>query len=178
MPSGTLAGRFSKQYPDLDSNQDLNLRRVRCDPLHHRDANSNRADDWIRTSMDRFTKPAPFFVEPRRHQHEREESNLVERLWRPLALPGARSCDVGNGPRLRPRRRCYSAASVTFQYASLTNLSQLAMRMLGAAYSGFQAGRTGDLRRRNPACAGVRSALRLLQATQANTQFVQLEMPP
>ena len=25
------------QYPDLESNQDLDLRRVRCDPLHHRD---------------------------------------------------------------------------------------------------------------------------------------------
>jgi hypothetical protein len=25
------------EYPDLDSNQDLDLRRVQCDPLHHRD---------------------------------------------------------------------------------------------------------------------------------------------
>ena len=115
MPSGTPAGHFGEQYPDLESNQDLNLRRVRCDPLHHRDADSNRADDWIRTSMDRFTKPAPFFVEPRRHKHEREESNLVGRLWRPLALPGARSCDVATVRDSRPRRRCYSAASVTFQ---------------------------------------------------------------
>jgi hypothetical protein len=24
-------------YPDLESNQDLDLRRVQCDPLHHRD---------------------------------------------------------------------------------------------------------------------------------------------
>ena len=28
---------FLFQYPDLESNQDLDLRRVRCDPLHHRD---------------------------------------------------------------------------------------------------------------------------------------------
>ena len=28
------------QYPDLGSNQDLDLRRVRCDPLHHRDVQS------------------------------------------------------------------------------------------------------------------------------------------
>jgi len=38
-------------------------------------------------------------------QHEREESNLVWRLWRPSALPGARSCDVGVGPtRAAPAR--------------------------------------------------------------------------
>ena len=56
MPSVTLAGRESGawtfggvqcdrypsghrslQYPDLDSNQDQDLRRVLCDPLHHRD---------------------------------------------------------------------------------------------------------------------------------------------
>ena len=34
--SGTLAGHVLK-YPNLESNQDLDLRRVRCDPLHHRD---------------------------------------------------------------------------------------------------------------------------------------------
>lgn len=33
---------ISNQYPDLESNQDLDLRRVRCDPLHHRD---NRKDE-------------------------------------------------------------------------------------------------------------------------------------
>ena len=38
----------------------------RCDPLHHRDIHA-RADDWIRTSINRFTRPAPFSVEPRRH---------------------------------------------------------------------------------------------------------------
>ena len=32
--SSTLAGH---EYPDLDLNQGLNLRRVRCYPLHHRD---------------------------------------------------------------------------------------------------------------------------------------------
>ena len=50
--------------PNLESNQDQDLRSVLCCPLHHRDL---RADDWIRTSIDRFTKPAPFSVEPRRH---------------------------------------------------------------------------------------------------------------
>jgi hypothetical protein len=32
---------------------------------------SHRADDWIRTSMNRFTKPAPFSLEPRRQARAR-----------------------------------------------------------------------------------------------------------
>ena len=35
--SGTLAGQNATQCLDQESNLDLNLRRVRCDPLHHRD---------------------------------------------------------------------------------------------------------------------------------------------
>ncbi len=85
---------------DLDSNQDQDLRRLRCDPLHHRDKShsiNKRADGWIRTSIILFTKQVPFSVEPRRQsndarEHEREESNPVGRFWRPPALPGARSC--------------------------------------------------------------------------------------
>ena len=46
------------QYPDLESNQDQDLRRILCCPLHHRDM---RADDWICTSMSRFTKPVPSY---------------------------------------------------------------------------------------------------------------------
>jgi hypothetical protein len=45
------------QCPNLDSNQDHDLRRVGCDPLHHRDG--TRADGGIRTRMIRFTRPAP-----------------------------------------------------------------------------------------------------------------------
>ena len=33
------------QYPDLESNQDLDLRRVQCDPLHHRDRSQSRRLD-------------------------------------------------------------------------------------------------------------------------------------
>jgi hypothetical protein len=55
------------QYPDLESNQDFDLRRVACDPLHHQDI--ERADDWIRASILRFTRPLPFYVEPRRQFH-------------------------------------------------------------------------------------------------------------
>ena len=74
-----------------------------------------RADGWICTSMMRFTKPPPRCSAtsaaktgpicaqhpPGRSgkldlspfcKHEREDSNPVGRLWRPSALPGARSC--------------------------------------------------------------------------------------
>jgi hypothetical protein len=60
--SGTLAGCVN-QYPDLDLNQGLDLRRVQC-------------------------KSAT----PSGHEHEREESNPVEQFWRLPALPGAHSC--------------------------------------------------------------------------------------
>ena len=53
------------QRPDLESNQGQGLRRAPCDPLHHRDKHT-RADDWICTSMMRFTGPPPFSIEPRR----------------------------------------------------------------------------------------------------------------
>jgi hypothetical protein len=56
-------------------------------PTHSQAINA-RADDWIRTSMNLFTRQVPFSVEPRR-QHEREESNPVRQLWRLTALPGA-----------------------------------------------------------------------------------------
>ena len=62
MRSGTLAGCVN-QYPDLDLNQDLDLRRVQC-----------------KSST------------PSGHEHEREESNPVEQFWRLPALPGAHSC--------------------------------------------------------------------------------------
>ena len=62
MLSGTPTGHVVK-YPDLESNQDQDLRRVLCCPLHHRDV---RADDWICTSITPLTRRMPFSVEPRR----------------------------------------------------------------------------------------------------------------
>ncbi len=47
------------QCLDQESDLDLDLRRVLCDPLHHRDVQT-RADDWICTSIERFTGPLPF----------------------------------------------------------------------------------------------------------------------
>ena len=44
-----------------------------------------RADDWICTSIIRFTGPAPYSVEPRRQKQECKESNPAQRFWRPLA---------------------------------------------------------------------------------------------
>ena len=61
--SGTLAGCVVSQYPDLDLNQDLDLRRVQC------------------------KSPTPSG-----HEHEREKSNPVKQFWRLPALPGAHSC--------------------------------------------------------------------------------------
>ena len=68
--------------------------------------------------------------------------------------------------------------SVTFQYASLMNFDQLAIRMVWSAYSGFQAGRIGRFRIRIRAWSGVRSAFRLLHSMHASTQFSQLDTPP
>ena len=48
----------------------------------------------------------------------------------------------------------------TFQYASLMNFDQLAIRTECRAYSGCQAGRTGCFRSLTPAWPGVRSASR------------------
>jgi hypothetical protein len=48
----------------------------------------HRADDWIRTSMNRFTRPA-LFLSHVGNQHEREDSNPVRQFWRLPALPGA-----------------------------------------------------------------------------------------
>jgi hypothetical protein len=53
---------------------------------------TRRADDWIRTSILRLTRAVPFWIEPRRHKQERKDSNPVQRLWRPRALPGASLC--------------------------------------------------------------------------------------
>ena len=117
------------QHPDLESNQVQGFRKALCDPLHHRD--TFRADDWIRTSMERFTRPPPFSIEPRRQAGvqgfepcgaalEAASSPRRTLLYRP------RPCDRGH-------RRVNYSFSVTFQYASLMNFDQLSIRMLWSA---------------------------------------------
>ena len=53
---------------------------------------TNRADDWICTSICRLTKPVPSGSSHVGDMHEREESNPVKQFWRLPALPGAHSC--------------------------------------------------------------------------------------
>lgn len=48
------------------------------------------ADDWIRTSINRFTKPEPSYSATSA-KHERKDSNPVCQFWRLTALPGAHS---------------------------------------------------------------------------------------
>ena len=88
--SGTLAGCVMNQYPDLDLNQDLDLRRVQC----------NSATPSGQTEPTTGFAPASAGLQNRcllqsSHvgiKHEREESNPVEQFWRLPALPGAHSC--------------------------------------------------------------------------------------
>ena len=97
-----------------------------------------RADDWIRTSMERFGhrqrgRPPPFSIEPRRQlKQECKDLNLVGRLWRPLPLPGGHPCTAPGLAAGDHWRKAYSR-SVTFQYASLMNFDQLSIRMLWSA---------------------------------------------
>ena len=60
MLSATPSGQV--QRPDQESNLDQDLRRVLCAPLHHRDKFTPRADDWIRTSINRIKRPVHYLV--------------------------------------------------------------------------------------------------------------------
>lgn len=115
--------RAIKQYPDLESNQGLDLRRVQCNPLHHRDQQeptTGFAPACFRLQDGRLSQSSHVGS-----QHEREDSNPIQRLWRPPALPGARSCKAAETRDLGGH--CHSSSS-TVQYASLRNLDQLSIR--------------------------------------------------
>ena len=87
-----------------------------------------RADDWICTSIMRFTGPPPSSIEPRRQQAGvqgfepcRAALETASAPRRPLlSVPGLATGDHW--------RNNYSR-SVTFQYASLMNFDQLSIRM-------------------------------------------------
>ena len=79
MLSATPSGQIER--PDLESNQDQDLRRVLCAPLHHRDNSHGRADDWIRTSMNPLTRRMPFLIEPRRHECSRPAGRELRYLY-------------------------------------------------------------------------------------------------
>lgn len=85
--SVTLAGHFT-QYLDLESNQNLNLRRVQCDPLHDRDRiegrqpGSHQRDPFCQTGALSHSIHAG-------NKHRCKESNPARLFWRQSALPGA-----------------------------------------------------------------------------------------
>ena len=167
---------------DQDLNLDLDLRRVPCDPLHHRDISTSARS---RTPCDGFG--------------DRLLSQEHARVSAPGLSTGGNSVLITLRVMLLPHaereeyelRNNYSR-SVTFQYASLMNFDQLSIRTLWSADQrcasvpgGFPTtasrrcpGRTGLRRRCIRACSGVRSAFRLLQAMHASTQFSQLDTPP
>ena len=89
------------QHPDLESNQVQGFRKALCDPLHHRDKQA-RADDWICTSIERFRTGSMVGRRLSQSSHvgnkqECKDLNPVGRLWRPLPLPGGHSC-IGPRP--------------------------------------------------------------------------------
>ena len=131
--SSTLAGQQSK-CPDLDSNQDHDLRRVACDPLHHQDKLFNQSRRLDSHQHQPVYKTGASLFGHVGNKQEREESNPVKRFWRPLALPGARSCKAGPScPSLDRLASADAYSKLTFQYASLTNFDQLSIRTLCAA---------------------------------------------
>ena len=96
--SDTPAGLL-RQYPHQDSNLALELRRLRCDPRHHRD--TDQASRRLGLHLHRAVDGTAAFLFGHVGKHEREGSNPVRQGWNLPALPGARSCTAPGpqGPR-------------------------------------------------------------------------------
>ena len=83
------------QRPDLESNQVQSFRKALCDPLHHRDKpepTTGFAPAWSGLQDRRLSQSS--------HVGDKQECkdlNPVGRLWRPLPLPGGHSC-IGPRP--------------------------------------------------------------------------------
>ena len=128
MLSGTLAGQIATQYPDLGSNQGLDLRRVQCYPLHHRDKFS--VPTWGRTRTRtlgescafRYTIGTTIRIQSRRldsHQHQpdyKTGASLFGHVGSCAPGPQAGSEFFDQ------------ASNFTFQYDSLRNFPQLSIR--------------------------------------------------
>ena len=98
MRSGTLAGCVN-QYPDLDLNQGLDLRRVQCKsatPSGQTEPTTGFAPASAANQINTAKTGAFFGRATSANQHEREESNPVEQFWRLPALPGAHSCKAAH----------------------------------------------------------------------------------
>ncbi len=65
------------------------------------------ADDWIRTSINRFTKPVPSYSATSA-KHERKDSNPVRQFWRLTTLPGAHSYRKRVSDGSRTRTSCFT----------------------------------------------------------------------
>ena len=118
--------RACNQYPDLELNQGLDLRRVQCSPLHHRDKQGRRLDSH---QHDPVYKTGAFLG------RATSAFSTSVRIRTP-------SSSFGGCPLSQEHHSCKAAeplrkglggdrhsSSSTVQYASLRNLDQLSIRM-------------------------------------------------
>ena len=118
--------RACNQYPDLELNQGLDLRRVQCSPLHHRDKQGRRLDSH---QHDPVYKTGAFLG------RATSAMSTSVRIRTP-------SSSFGGCPLSQEHHSCKAAeplrkglgggrhsSSSTVQYASLRNLDQLSIRM-------------------------------------------------
>ena len=180
--SGTLAGRFSQSVsrPGLEPGPGPSEGPMRSATPSGQCIINARADDWIRTSIDRFTRPAPFSVEPRR------QSSTSARSRTPSGGFGGRLLSQEHTRVMAPGR-CDGRGRWRNDYSSSVDVPVRLADELRPAFDPHVVGaRTAASTSAGPAaCAaacpparGVRSAFRLLQAMHASTQFSQVDMPP
>jgi hypothetical protein len=120
--SGTLARH---QYPDLDLNQGLDLRRVQCNPLHHRDKEPTTGLAPASAGLqDRRLSQSSHVGNQARAQGFEPCATALETVCSPRStLAWVKSpAAVANGG-----AAVYFSSS-TFQYASLTDFDQLTIR--------------------------------------------------
>ena len=135
MLSSTLTGHVRQKRRNLESNQDQDLRRVLCCPLHHRDVFKQEPTTGFAPAstglQDRRLSQSSHVGTQARARGVRAPTDrlvAVRQFWRLAALPGAHSCDKSSR-RLEPGAIVVNYfASSTFQYASLMNFDQLSIR--------------------------------------------------
>ena len=135
-----------------------------------------RADDWIRTSINRFTKPAPFCSATSASTSARSRTPsasfggwLLSQEHTRVSVP--RPCDRGT------TAHSLLQFSVPVRFADELRPAFDPHVVVGVHRLPRRPDRLAAQRSCRPA-RGVRSALRLLQAMHASTQFSQLDTPP